>query len=73
MMVRWRIGTDEDFPEGNVITFDYTGNNDTTPQNGALFSYTFQNLNPETTYVVQIEGRNRLGTANTHFVMETGT
>ena len=71
MKVRWRDGTIEstEFPDENVVTFNYTDNNTLT--DGAVLSYGFQNLRPSMVYVVQIEGRNRLGTSSANFIIET--
>ena len=71
MIIQWREGANEsvNFPNENVATFNY--NNSSTPPNGALMQYLFQNLMPATVYVVRIEGRNRLGNSSSHFVIET--
>ena len=71
MTIRWREGANEslEFPDKNMETFDY--DNSSTPANGALMQYEFKYLRPATVYVVKIEGRNRLGTSSTHFVIET--
>ena len=69
--IRWREGANEsiEFPDKNTFTFNYS--NSSTPANGALMQYQFQKLRPAMVYVVRIEGRNRLGTSSTHFVVET--
>ena len=71
MTLRWRLGTDVEFPEENTVSFDYT-NSSSAPQDGSSLSYTFQELRPATVYTVLIEGRNRLGTSNNSlFIIET--
>ena len=71
MTIRWREGANKsiNLPDENVATFNY--DNSSTPPNGALMQYQFQNLMPATVYVVRIEGRNRLGNSSSHFVIET--
>ena len=71
MTVKWKDGTEEsaEFPSQNVVTFNYTSNN--SLPDGALLSYEFRNLQPATRYLVRIEGRNRLGSSNTQFAIET--
>ena len=74
MTLRWRNGSSggdvDDFPSSNMVTFDYA--DDSALADGAMLMYEFQGLQPATVYVVRIEGRNRLGTSNSHFVIETG-
>ena len=71
MTIRWREGANKsvNFPDENMATFNY--DNSSTPANGALMQYQFQNLMPAIVYVVRIEGRNRLGNSSSHFVIET--
>lgn len=71
MVIQWREGANESehFPDENVVVLNY--DNSSTPADGALMQHQFRNLTPSTVYVVRIEGRNRLGSSSSHFVIET--